>query len=108
MEAVPSNNGNYIDYYSTDKGIADFKITYNSNSTITCIEDPIPHRTSSNLTVSGATVTAPAGYYESAATKTVASGTAGTPTATKGTVSNHQVSVTPSVTNTTGYITGGT
>lgn len=36
------------------------------------------------------------------------SGTAGTPTATKGTVSNHSISVTPSVTNTTGYITGGT
>ena len=35
-------------------------------------------------------------------------GTAGTPTATKGTVSNHSVSITPSVTNTTGYITGGT
>lgn len=35
------------------------------------------------------------------------SGTAGTPTATKGTVSNHSVSVTPSVTNTTGYISGG-
>ena len=34
--------------------------------------------------------------------------TAGTPTATKGTVSNHQVSVTPSVTNTAGYISGGT
>ena len=34
-------------------------------------------------------------------------GTAGTPTATKGGVSNHSVSVTPSVTNTTGYITGG-
>lgn len=36
------------------------------------------------------------------------SGSAGTPTATKGTVSNHSVSVTPSVTNTTGYITGST
>ncbi|MBR2804357.1 MAG: hypothetical protein IKE20_04345 [Eggerthellaceae bacterium] len=35
-------------------------------------------------------------------------GTAGTPTATKGSVSNHSVSVTPKVTNTTGYITGGT
>ena len=35
-------------------------------------------------------------------------GSAGTPTATKGTVSNHSVSVTPSVTNTTGYITGST
>lgn len=38
----------------------------------------------------------------------VASGTAGTPVATKGTVSSNSVSVTPSVTNTTGYITGGT
>ena len=64
--------------------------------------------TSSDLTASGATVTAPAGYYASQATKSVASGTAGTPTATKGTVSNHSVSVTPSVTNTTGYITGST
>lgn len=35
-------------------------------------------------------------------------GTAGTPTATKGAVSNHAVTVTPSVTNTTGYITGST
>lgn len=35
-------------------------------------------------------------------------GTAGTPKATKGTVSNHSISITPSVTNTTGYISGGT
>lgn len=53
----------------------------------------------------------PTGYNSSAAYYTVsavANGTAGTPTATKGTVSNHSVSVTPSVTNTTGYITGST
>lgn len=62
----------------------------------------------SSLSVSGATVTAQAGYYESAASASVSSGTAGTPTATKGTVSNHSVSVTPKVTNTTGYITGST
>ena len=36
------------------------------------------------------------------------SGTAGTPTAAKSAVNNHAVTVTPSVTNTTGYITGGT
>lgn len=65
-------------------------------------------RSSSDLTVSGATVTVPAGIYKSNATKTISSGTAGTPTATKGTVSNHSISVTPSVTNTTGYIEGGT
>lgn len=36
------------------------------------------------------------------------SGTAGIPSATKSSVANHSVTVTPSVTNTTGYITGGT
>ena len=35
-------------------------------------------------------------------------GTAGTPTATKGAVSNHSISVTPSVTNSAGYIASGT
>lgn len=35
-------------------------------------------------------------------------GIAGTPVATKGTVSNNSISITPSVTNTTGYINGGT
>lgn len=68
----------------------------------------IAQRSSASLTTSGATVTAPSGYYSSNASATVASGTAGTPTATKGAVSNHSVSVTPSVTNTTGYITGST
>lgn len=68
----------------------------------------IPTKTASDMTASGASVTAPAGYYASAASKSVASGTAGTPTASKGTVSNNSISVTPSVTNTTGYITGGT
>ena len=68
----------------------------------------ITQRSSSDLTASGATVTVPSGYYSAQASKSVASGTEGTPTATKGTVSNHSISVTPSVTNTTGYVTGGT
>lgn len=144
----------------------------------------VTRRSSSDMTASGATVTAPAGYYASSASKTIPNaswgdntdsiskeddqyiyersypnfsagymgsmdsfwmtldledksvapstsqqvvtptdnysylnsvtvsamptGTAGTPTATKGTVSNHSVSVTPSVTNSAGYITGGT
>lgn len=68
----------------------------------------VTRRSSSDLTASGATVTVPAGYYSAQASKAVASGTEGTPTATKGTVSNHQVSVTPSVTNGAGYIEGGT
>ena len=64
-------------------------------------------RTSSDLTVSGDTVTAPAGLYANSASASVASGTEGTPTATKGAVSDHAISVTPSVTNSAGYISGG-
>lgn len=68
----------------------------------------VPRKASADLTASGATVTAPAGYYAQSASKSVASGTEGTPTASKGAVSNHAVTVTPSVTNTEGYISGGT
>lgn len=55
-------------------------------------------------------VTPDTGYdgLEQVVVNAMPSGTAGTPTATKGTVSNNSVSVTPSVINTTGYITGGT
>ena len=51
-----------------------------------------------------------AGKYTTGAVTVAAmpTGTAGTPTASKGAVSNHSVSVTPSVTNTAGYIAGGT
>ena len=68
----------------------------------------ITRRDSTDLTASGATVSVPSGYYASNASKSVSSGTEGTPTATKGSVSNHAVTVTPSVTNTAGYISGGT
>lgn len=68
----------------------------------------VTRRSSTDLTASGATVNVPAGYYASQGSKAVASGTAGTPSATKGTVSNHSVSVTPQVTNTEGYIASGT
>lgn len=74
----------------------------------TYVGSGITQRTSSDLSASGATVTAPAGYYASSASTSVSSGTAGIPTATKGTVSSHSISVTPSVTNSTGWITGST
>ena len=80
----------------------------------------IATKTSSDMTASGATVTAPAGYYASAQSKSVASGSASTPatsiTATPtitvstgglitASVSASQ-SVTPSVT--AGYVSSGT
>lgn len=88
-------------------GLSDVDVTVEAVSS-SYVGSGVTRRDSSDLTVSGATVTAPSGYYSASASASVASGTAGTPTATKGTVSNHSVSVTPSVTNTTGYITGGT
>lgn len=68
----------------------------------------ITTRSSTDLSASGATVTVPAGYYSTQVTKDVASGSEGTPIATKGSVSNHSIVVTPSVTNVAGYISGGT
>ena len=75
-------------------------------------------RSSSDLTASGATVTAPAGYYANQATKSVASGTVTAPSSISGTSATvstgtntltltKTVSVTPSVT-TAGYVSSGT
>lgn len=65
-----------------------------------------------SATAQSETVTADSGYdgLSSVAISVgaIPSGTAGTPTAMKGTVSDASVTVTPSVTNTTGYIEGGT
>lgn len=58
----------------------------------------IASKSSSDLTASGATVTAPAGYYASAATKSVASGSATTPATS--------ISVTPTINiNSSGLVT---
>ena len=74
--------------------------------------------TSSDLSASGATVTAPAGYYASDATKSVSSGSVTAPSSISGTSASvstgtnsitlsKTVSVTPNVT-TAGYISSGT
>ena len=68
----------------------------------------ITRRDETDLSASGATVTVPAGYYAEAETKSVATGTVNSPVATKGTVSNNQISITPSVVVSSGYVSGDT
>ena len=72
--------------------------------------EPSLQSKSATPSTSQQTIIADSGYdgLSSVTVAAMPSGTAGTPTATKGTVSNHSITVTPSVTNTTGYITGGT
>lgn len=70
-------------YYYMSWKVAVLIITYSSNGNITYEFYPISENDSTDLSASGATVTAPAGYYESNATYTIASGTEGTPTAMK-------------------------
>lgn len=83
----------------------------------TKITGTIESKTSSDLTASGATVTAPAGHYASNATKTIASGSATAPASISGTSASvstgtntltlsKTVSVTPSVS--AGYVASGT
>lgn len=88
------------------------------NSEGTPVTGSIPSRSQSDLTVSGATVTVPAGNYSSQATKSVASGSVTAPSTISGTSASvstgtntltltKSVSVTPNVT-TAGYVSNGT
>lgn len=65
-------------------------------------------RTSSDLQVFDEVVVVPAGIYHQQAEKGVHITTVATPTATKGTVSNHSVSVTPSITQPYGFVDAAT
>ena len=88
-------------------GSGDGSVTQDSNGYVILSDDPGTHVEVEQLNVSGSgTYTASTGHAYNPVI--VPSGTAGTPTASKGSVSNHSVTVTPSVTNTSGYITGST
>lgn len=100
---TPSETNQSITYDTGYTGLGVVTVGAISNTYVGSAIDVNP-----TITVGGATVTIPSGYYNAQTTKSVASGTAGTPSASKGTVSNNSITVTPSVTNTTGYITGGT
>ena len=65
----------------------------------------ISTKTSSNLTVSGATVTVPSGYYSAQTSKAVATATQATPTISVNTTTGL---ITATATQTAGYVTAGT
>ena len=92
------------DANATASDVAYGAVFYNANGRQT---GSVTVRTSSDLTASGATVTVPAGIYSSSATKSVASGTEGTPTIAMVLVGSNGRRYTPQVTNTAGYISGG-
>ena len=63
-------------------------------------------KSSSDLSVSGPTVTAPAGFYAESASKSVSNGNIGVPYIVQDAVTNHSVKLTPFYTRTQGWITG--
>lgn len=112
VNAIPSNyiipTGNKeITENGTDIDVAEFatvSVDVSTGSTINNQNKTVSPSTSQQ------TVTYDSGYtgLGTVTINAMPAGTAGTPTASKGTVSNHSISITPSVTNTTGYITGST
>lgn len=74
------------------------------NSSGVKITGTIATKTASSLTASGATVTVPAGYYASNATKSVATTTQATPSVSV----NSSGLITASATQTAGYVSAGT
>ena len=86
---------------ATSADILSGKTAYVNGSKVT---GTIPTKTSSDFTASGATVSVPAGYYASAASKSVATATQATPTISVSAAGT----ITASATQDAGYVSTGT
>lgn len=110
--SINSSGDATVTFSPTTHGVAYEVETYTVTKT-----GAVTPRTSSDLTSSGATVTAPAGYYSASASKSVSSGSASAPSTISGTSATvstgtntltltKTVSVTPVVS--AGYVSSGT
>ncbi len=99
---IPISGGGTAEFFDTSDATltsgSQMLAGYTSYADGTKYTGSIATKTASNMTVSGATVTAPAGYYASSASKSVASGSAKTPATT--------ITATPSLSiNSSGVVT---
>lgn len=88
----------------TTGGIVGSEIANKIDSILTPTDGTIPTKTSSDLTASGKTITVPAGYYASNASKSVSTATQATPSIT---VDSNGL-ITASATQNSGYVSAGT
>ena len=88
----------------TTGGILGSEIANKIDSILTPTDGTIPTKTSSDLTASGKTITVPAGYYASNASKSVSTATQATPSIT---VDSNGL-ITASATQNSGYVSAGT
>lgn len=88
----------------TTGGILGSEIANKIDSILTPTDGSIPTKTSNDLTASGKTITVPAGYYASNASKSVSTATQATPSIT---VDSNGL-ITASATQNSGYVSAGT
>lgn len=104
-------NAKFVDTDSGDAAAGDIRSGKKSWVGGNEVTGTIPEKTSTDVSVSGKTVTIPAGIYDSSVTKNVADGTV-TPTATVSgdevgdTTSDYPIEVTPAATVVAGYVSG--
>lgn len=94
----------------TENGVEDVAEYASVNVQVPSSGGTYQAKTNVTPSTSSQTITPDEGYdaLSSVQINAMPSGTAGTPTATKSAVYNNTITVTPSVTNTAGYISGGT